>query len=36
MAIEFKEMTLLTDDVLRLRAFYETVFQLPSTMRICP
>ena len=28
MAIEFREMTLITDDIKRLRAFYETVFDM--------
>jgi hypothetical protein len=28
MAIMFKELTLLTDDISRLRVFYETVFQM--------
>jgi len=28
MAIEFKEMTLITDNIVRLRAFYEVVFAM--------
>ena len=28
MAIEFQEITLITDDITRLRSFYETVFQM--------
>lgn len=28
MAIEFKELTLITDDIARLRVFYETVFDV--------
>ena len=28
MPVEFKELTLITDDIMRLCSFYETVFQM--------